>query len=72
MPVGVLEEISKVYQNLYSLQFSIHAKSRETEIAFSQNSFVTSPALLCHLIRRDSGDLQKKAFASHPIVSLKQ
>ena len=41
-------------------------------IAFYQNSFVISPGLLCHLIRRDSGRLPNRAFTSNPIVSSKQ
>ena len=40
--------------------------------AFSQNSFVISPGLLYHLIRRDSGRLANDAFTSNPIVSSKQ
>ena len=35
-------------------------------IAFYQNSFVISPGLLCHLIRRDSGRLANGAFTSNP------
>ena len=41
-------------------------------IAFSQNSFVVSPGLLYHLIRRDYGRLANEAFTSNPIVSSKQ
>ena len=41
-------------------------------IAFSENSFVTSPGLLYHLIRRDTGRLANEAFTSNPIVSSKQ
>ena len=39
---------------------------------FSQNSFVVSPGLLCHLIRRDTERLANEAFTSNPIVSSKQ
>ena len=41
-------------------------------IAFYQNSFVISPGLLYHLIRRDSGRLANEVFMSNPIVSSKQ
>ena len=41
-------------------------------IAFYQNSFVLSPGLLYHLIRRDTGRLANETFTSNPIVSLKQ
>ena len=41
-------------------------------ISFYQNSFVASPGLLYHLIRRDYGRLANEAFTSNPIVSLKQ
>ena len=41
-------------------------------IAFSQNSFVISPGLLYHLIRRDTGRLANETFTSNPIVSLKK
>ena len=41
-------------------------------IAFSQKSFVLSPGLLYHLIRRDSGRLANKVFTSNPIFSLKE
>ena len=41
-------------------------------IAFYQNSFVISPGLLYHLIRRDNGRLANEAVTSNPIVSLKQ
>ena len=41
-------------------------------IAFSQYSFVISPGLLYHLIRRDSGRLVNEAFTSNLIVSLKE
>ena len=36
------------------------------------NSFVISPGLLYHLIRRDYGRLANEAFTSNPVVSLKQ
>ena len=51
---------------------SIHEKSRGTEIAFYQNSFVISPDLLYHLIRRNNGRFANEAIASNPIVSSKQ
>ena len=35
------------------------------------NSFVISPGLLYHLIRRDSAQLANEAFTSSPIVSSK-
>ena len=38
-------------------------------IAFYQNSFVISPGLLYHLIRRDTGRLANKTFKSNPVVS---
>ena len=38
-------------------------------IAFSQNSFFTSPGLLWHLMRRDSVRLAHEAFTSNPIVN---
>ena len=38
-------------------------------IAFSQNSFVISPGLLYHLIRRNNGWLANEVFTSNPIVS---
>ena len=41
-------------------------------IAFSQISFVISPGLLYHLIRRDTGRHANEAFTSNPIVTLKQ
>ena len=41
-------------------------------IAFYQTSFVISPGLLYHLIRRNTGRLTNKAFTSNSIVSLKQ
>ena len=41
-------------------------------IAFYQNSFVISPGLIYHLIRRDTGRLKNEAFTSNPIVSSKQ
>ena len=41
-------------------------------IAFSQNSFVISPGLLYHLIRRDSGRLANEVFTSNPILSSKK
>ena len=41
-------------------------------IAFSQNSLVIIPGLLCHLIRCDTGRLTTEAFLSNPIVSSKQ
>ena len=41
-------------------------------IAFTQNSFVISPGLFYHLIRRDTGQLANEAFTSNPIVSSKQ
>ena len=46
--------------------------SRGTEIAFYQNSFVISPDLLYHLIRRNNGRFEDEAIASNPIVSSKQ
>ena len=41
-------------------------------IAYYRNSFVISPGLLYHLIRRDYGGLANEAFTSNLIVSLKQ
>ena len=41
------------------------------KIAFTQNSFVISPGLLYHLIRRDTGGLGNEAFTSD-LVSSKQ
>ena len=41
-------------------------------IVFSKNSFVISPGLLHHLIRRDIGRLVNDAFTSNPIISLAQ
>ena len=53
--------------NVYSLQFSIHEKSREIQQPFLKILF------LYHLIRRDTGQIANKAFLSNPIiVSLKQ
>ena len=37
-----------------------------------ENSFVISPGLLHHLIRRDAGRLTNEAFTSNTIVSSKQ
>ena len=37
-----------------------------------QNSFLMSPGLLYHLIRRESGRLANEAFTSNSIVSLRQ
>ena len=47
-------------------------KVRWNWIPFYQNSFVISPGLLYHLIRRDGGRLSNEAFTSNPIVSSKQ
>ena len=41
-------------------------------IAFSQNSFVISPGLLYHLIRRDNRWLVNETFMSNPFVSSKK
>ena len=41
-------------------------------MVFYQNSFVISPGLLYHLIRRDSGRLANEAFTSNPTVCSKE
>ena len=64
----------RVSTNLLSIQFVIFNpwKVPWNWIAFYQNSFVISPGLLYHLIRRNTGRLANEAITSNPIVSWKQ
>ena len=62
----VLHLIRVTVCNFQSMKTSVELNS------FSQNSFVISPGLLYHLIRRHSGRLSNEAFTSNPIVSLTQ
>ena len=59
---------------IWAYQFVIFNswKVRWNSIDFSQNSFVISPGLLYHLIRRDTGRLVNEAFTSILIISSKQ
>ena len=60
-------------QNIYSVCNFPSMKSPPWNwMAFYQNSFVTSPGSLYHLIRRDSGRLANEVFTSNPIVSSKE
>ena len=66
-------ELTKNLSAIYVCNFqSIKSTVEVPEITFSQNSFVISPGLSYHLIRRDYGRLADETFASNPIVSSKQ
>ena len=63
-----------IMQFIITIQFIIFNvwKVPRNWIGFSQNSFVISPSLLYHLVRRDRGRFANEAFTSNLIVSLKQ
>ena len=63
--------IVRVYPAVFNFQ-SMKSPVELNRIVFSQNSFVISPGLLYHMIRRNTGRLPNEAFTSNPIASWKQ
>ena len=57
---------------IFCFEFPNPWKVPRNWIAFYQKTFVLSPGLLYHLIRRETGRFANDAFPSNPIISSKQ
>ena len=66
--IAIKNETERIFVTVHLLIFNPW-KVPWNWIAFSQNSFVISPGLLYHLIRRDTGQLANEVVTANSIVS---